>query len=204
MHTPTPPSFGRLPRAADAQLVTPAPEMKNVAPELIAEPTIIPPQLAFLRQTSLLTLGDPDGVPGPPSAGPGDGGSIGNGKGHGVGPGDGDGAGPGNRSGIGGGDPADGLPASASGSLIMPKPLYTPDPNYSEDARKARFQGVVTLQAVVRSDGSVDVLGVLRTPGFGLDQEAVRAVKQWRFKPGTRNGQPIDMRLSIEVNFRIL
>jgi TonB family protein len=86
----------------------------------------------------------------------------------------------------------------------MPVPVYTPDPNYSEDARKARFQGVVTLQTVVRADGSVDVVSVLRSPGYGLDQEAVRTVKQWRFKPGKRNGQPVDIQLSIEVNFRIL
>src|SRR6185436_5097825 len=77
MHTPTPPSFGRLPRGADKQLVPPAPETKIAAPELIAEPTIVAPQLAYLPQISLLPFGDPDGVPGPPSAGPGDGGGVG-------------------------------------------------------------------------------------------------------------------------------
>ena len=204
MRAPTPPSLGRLARGADKQLVPPAPETKAIAPELIAEPTIVATQLAYLPQISLLPLGDPDGVPGPPSPGPGAGGGIGPGNGHGVGPGDGPGAGPGKNGGSGGDSGNQSKGNSSSGSLTMPVPVYTPDPNYSEDARKARFQGVVTLQTVVRADGSVDVLSVLRSPGYGLDQEAVKTVKQWRFKPGKRNGQPVDIQLSIEVNFRIL
>ena len=202
MHTPTPPSLGRLPRAAEKQLVPPAPEVKNAAPELIAEPTIVAKLINF-PQISLLPLGDPEGVPGPPSPGPGSGGGVGTGNGHGDGGGDGPGAGPGKNGGIG----ADGdgpYTKGSVGGLTMPKPLYTPDPDYSEDARKARFQGVVTLQAVVRKDGSVDVVGVVHSPGYGLDQEAVKSVRQWRFRPGTRNGRPVDIQLSIEVNFRIL
>ena len=77
MRTPTPPSFGRPPRGADKQLVPPAPEVINMAPELIAEPTIVAPQLSNLPQISLLPLGDPEGIPGPPSAGPGSDGGIG-------------------------------------------------------------------------------------------------------------------------------
>src|SRR5689334_10038950 len=86
MRAPTTPSLGTLPRGADKQLVPPAPEVKVVAPELIAEPTVVAPQLEHLPQISLLQLGDPDGVPGPPSPGPGTGGGIGPGNGHGVGP----------------------------------------------------------------------------------------------------------------------
>ena len=202
LRTPTPASFGRLPRGADKQLTPPTPEVKNIAPELIAEPTIIAPQLASLPQISLLPIGDVDGIVGPPSAGRGSGGGIGDGKGHGDGPGNGDGAGPGNRTGIGGGDPGSG--GSSGGSLTMPVPIFRPDPAYSEDARKARFQGIVTLQTVIRKDGSVEVVRVVGSPGYGLDQEAIKAVRQWRFKPGTRNGQPADFSLSIEVSFRIL
>jgi protein TonB len=201
MHTATPPSLGRLPRGADKQLTPPAPEVKNLAPELIAEPTIVAPQLSNLPQISLLPLGDPEGIAGPPSAGSGSGGGIGTGNGHGVGPGDGAGAGPGDVAGTGGGGPKFG---GSSGSLIMPVPIYRPDPSYSEDARKARFQGTVTLRTIVRKDGSVEVVGVLGSPGYGLDQEAVKTVRQWRFKPGMRNGEPVDMPLAIEVNFRIL
>src|SRR5439155_24390309 len=87
------------------QLVPPAPEVKNMAPELIAEPTIVAPQLSNLPQISLLPLGDPEGIPGPPSAGPGWDGGIGTGKRHGVGPSDGASAGPGERAGTGGEKP---------------------------------------------------------------------------------------------------
>ncbi len=86
----------------------------------------------------------------------------------------------------------------------MPVPIYQPDPTYSEDARKARFQGPVLLDTIVHKDGSVEVVRVVLSPGYGLDQEAIKAVRQWRFRPGTRNGQPADFSLSIEVNFRIL
>jgi len=171
-----------------------------MAPELIAEPTIVAPQLSNLPQISLLPLGDPEGIPGPPSAGPGWDGGIGTGKRHGVGPSDGASAGPGERAGTGDRPDATG----STGSLTMPVPIYRPDPNYSEDARKARFQGTVTLQTIVRKDGSVEVVGVVRSPGYGLDQEAVKTVRQWRFRPGTQNGEPVDIRLAIEVNFRIL
>jgi periplasmic protein TonB len=202
MRTPMPASFGRPPRGADKQITPPTPEAKNMAPELIAEPTIVAPQLASLPQFSLLPIGDVEGIVGPPSAGRGSGGGIGDGKGHGDGPGDGDGAGPGNRWGAGGRDPGSG--GSSGGSLTMPVPIFRPDPAYSEDARKARFQGIVTLQTVIHKDGSVEVVRVVGSPGYGLDQEAIKAVRQWRFKPGTRNGQPTDFSLSIEVSFRIL
>src|SRR5436190_9845581 len=123
MRAPTPPSLGRLPRSADKQLVPPTPQTKIVAPELIAEPTIVAPQLAYLQQFSLLPLGDPDGVPGPPSPGPGTGGGTGTGSGHGDGPGDGPGAGPGNHGGSGDtGNPSKGK--GSSGSLTMPVPIY--------------------------------------------------------------------------------
>src|SRR5262249_28221245 len=156
-----PASFGRLPHGADKQLVPPAPEVINLAPELIAEPTIVTPQLAFLPQVSLLPLGDPEGVAGPPSPGPGSGGGIGDGDGHGVGGNKGPGAGPGDDGGSGpkGDKPS---PRGSGGGVTMPVPIHRPDPNYSEDARKARFQGIVTLQTVVRKDGSVDIVGVTR------------------------------------------
>src|SRR5438874_12932903 len=91
--TLTPPSKGELPRAADKQLTPPDPEPpKNPDPKLIVEPTVVAPQLAQLH-INLLNLGDPNGVPGPPSAGPGVGGGIGNGQGRGVGEGKGPGVG---------------------------------------------------------------------------------------------------------------
>src|SRR5262245_12532531 len=133
MKTPTPPSLGKLPRGADKQIVPPTPEVKNMQPELIAEPTIVAPQLANLPQVSILQLGDPEGIPGPPSAGPGSGGGIGTGTGRGVGSGSGPGAGPGTGGGTGGGVFRPG------GGVSAPEVISKVDPQYSEEARKARF-----------------------------------------------------------------
>jgi TonB family protein len=199
-HAPTPPSFGRLPKASTMQLVPPTPEVKNMAPVLVAEPTIIAPQLMNMPQmSSLLPLGDPDGVVGPPSAGPGSGGGIGTGKGGGVGSGNGPGVGPGSGGGIGGGV----YRLGSTGGITEPTIIYRVEPQYSEDARKARYQGTVTLEAIVHKDGTVEIIRVVRGVGFGLDENAQKALRQWKFKPAMLNGQPVDVSLNIEVNFNL-
>ena len=196
--TLTPPSLGRLPRATDKQIVPPDPEPpKNPDPKLIVEPTVVAPQLAQLPQINLLNLGDPNGIPGPPSAGPGVGGGIGTGQGRGVGEGKGPGVGPGEGGGNGGG------PFRVGGGVTPPTILSRVEPQYSEEARKARYQGTVVLESVVKKDGTVDILRVVRSLGFGLDENAIQALKQWRFKPGMRNGIPVDVALNIEVNFNL-
>ena len=196
--TLTPPSLGKLPRAADKQLVPPDPEPpKNPDPTLIIEPTVIAPQLANLPRINLLNLGDPNGVPGPPSAGPGVGGGIGTGQGRGVGEGKGPGVGPGEGGGTGGGV------FRVGGGVNPPTVLSRVELQYSEEARKARYQGTVVLEAIVRRDGTVDIQRVVRSLGFGLDENAIQALKQWRFKPGTKNGVAVDVSLNIEVNFNL-
>jgi TonB family protein len=195
---PLPASRGVLPRAADKQFVAPDPEPpKNLDPTLIVEPTIVAPQLAILRPLALLNIGDPDGIAGPPSSGPGTGGGIGDGDGRGVGDGKGPGAGPGEGGGCCGGE------YRVGGGVTAPSVLYRVDPEYSEEARQAQHQGTVVLQALVRRDGNVDVVNVVRSLGFGLDQNAIEALKHWRFRPATRNGQPIDFTLNVEVRFTI-
>ena len=195
--TLTPPSKGELPRAADKQLTPPDPEPpKNPDPKLIVEPTVVAPQLAQLH-INLLNLGDPNGVPGPPSAGPGVGGGIGNGQGRGVGEGKGPGVGPGEGGGAGGGV------FRVGGGVTPPTVIQRVEPQYSEEARKARYQGTVVLEAIVRRDGTVDIQRIVRSLGFGLDENAIQALKQWRFRPGMRNGVPVDVSLNIEVNFNL-
>ncbi|MBI4474054.1 MAG: energy transducer TonB [Acidobacteria bacterium] len=196
--TLTPPSLGRLPKAADKQFVPPDPEPpKNLDPTLIVEPTVIAPQLAQLPTINLLNIGDPNGVPGPPSAGPGIGGGIGTGVGRGIGEGKGPGVGPGEGGGTGGGV------FRVGGGVTPPTILQRVEPQYSEEARKARYQGTVVLEAVVRRDGTVDILRVVRSLGFGLDENAMQALRQWRFKPGMKNGVAVDVSLNIEVNFNL-
>jgi TonB family protein len=197
-HQPTPPSLGQLPRAADKQLVPPDPEPpKNPNPELVVDPTIVAPQLAQLRSVTLLNIGDPNGVVGPPSSGPGDDGGIGRGHRRGVGDGDGPGAGPGKNGGNGGG------PYRAGGSMIRPVLIYRVEPEYSEEARRAHYEGVVILEAIIRKDGIVDAINIVRKVGLGLDQNAIDAVKKWRFKPATQDGTPVDSSIRFEVSFNL-
>jgi protein TonB len=192
---PTPASLGRLPRLANRQLTPPTPKVTNPDPILVVEPTLVVPQLASLPSVKIANYGDPWGVPGPPSSGSGTGGGIGDGIGGGVGPGNGPGLGPGQGGGTGGGI------YRVGGGVRPPTVLFRVEPNYSEEARKANYQGTVLLSAIVRRDGRIEILRVLRGLGLGLDENAVAALRQWKFNPGTRNGEPVDVALNVEVNF---
>ena len=193
----TPASLGKLPRFSDRQLTPPTPKIVNLKPVLPVEPTVVVPQLAQLPPVNIAQLGDPLGIPGPPSSGPGTGGGIGTGTGGGVGPGKGAGVGPGEGGGTGGGL------FRVGGGVSAPTVVYRIEPNYSEDARRARYQGSVVLSAIVRKDGSIEILKVLRGLGLGLDENAVEALKKWKFRPGTRSGEPVDVALNIEINFAL-
>jgi protein TonB len=191
-------SLGVLPRGADKQFVPPDPEPpKNPDPKLIMEQTIVAPQLSLLRPLELLNIGDPNGIPGPPSSGPGFGGGIGTGTGRGDGKGDGPGAGDGSKGGC-----CDGV-FSIGGGVSSPTVVFRVEPQYSEEARRARYQGTVVLQTIVRKDGTVDIVNLVRSLGFGLDENAIRALKQWRFHPALKNGVPVDASLNIEVRFNL-
>ena len=89
------------------------------------------------------------------------------------------------------------------GGVTPPLVLQRVEPQYSEEARKARIQGTVVLEAIIRKDGSVDVMRIVKSLGYGLEENAIHALKQWRFKPGMRNGVPVDVALNIEVNFNL-
>jgi TonB family protein len=82
--------------------------------------------------------------------------------------------------------------------------VYQPMPQYTEAAKQARIQGRVILQARVRKNGSVDSFKVLRGLGYGLDEQAIITVaRDWRFEPGTSDGQPVDVEATIEISFRL-
>src|SRR5215831_531489 len=84
------------------------------------------------------------------------------------------------------------------GSVIAPTIAFKVDPQYSDQARKAGIQGTVVMQAVIEKDGSVQILRIIRGIGFGLDENAVEALRQWRFRPATRDGVPVRVALNIE------
>jgi TonB family protein len=192
-----PASKGKLPRPSDKQLTPPTPKIVNLDPVLSVEPTVIVPQLNSFPDINIANYGDPLGIPGPPSSGPGTGGGIGTGTGGGVGSGKGGGVGPGEGGGIGGGV------FRVGGGVSAPSIVYRVEPTYSEEARKAKYQGVVVLSAIVRKDGTIEILKVVRGLGLGLDENAIQALKQWKFRPGMKNGVPVDVALNIEVNFSL-
>jgi periplasmic protein TonB len=208
---PDPPAAGRMPETTRVQMVAPDPE--NPKPLMPAEDLLT--QIASVQmpidipQDQMLSIGD---VFAPPnhnmSSGSGSGGGIGTGTGTGVGSGKGPGVGPGEGGGMGGG--RGGGIGSGVGPYVVgngvkpPVPVYQPLPAYTEEARKARAEGVVSIQAIVRKDGTVDSFKVIRGLGFGLDESAINTIAtKWRFKPGTLNGVAVDVQANIEVSFRL-
>lgn len=196
--TPTPPSKGALPKFTWQQLAPPSETVNIPKPELPVTPTLAGPPQMKLPQVAMNNLGDPTAIPGPPSNGPGTGGGIGTGSGGGIGSGSGGGLGPGSGGGTGGGVFAVG------GNVSAPIPIYDPQPEYSERAREAKYQGTDVLSIIVEPDGSVNPeVEIVKPLGLGLDDEAVKTVRTWKFKPAMRNGSPVAVRVDIEVTFRL-
>lgn len=194
-----PASKGRLPRIAPRQFTPPAAILHSTEPKLPIEPTLVMSADVRLPQVDVLALGDPWGKNGPPSNGTGKGGSIGDGEGTGVGPGKGHGVGPGE-----GGDTGGYGLHGFTGASTAPVVVYQVEPEFSEEARKAKLQGVVMLYAEVDTNGRLRNIRVTRGLGLGLEEKAIEAVKQWRFRPGYRDGKPVVAGAAIEVNFHLL
>jgi len=192
-------SQGRLPKQSMQQFTPPMVVVRNEAPKLPMEPTIVIPPQVHIAQPDLPNLGDPlSHMPASvPSNGTGSGGGIGSGSGGGVGSGSGPGFGPGHGGGTGGGA------FRVGGGVSAPKAIYSPDPEYSEEARKAKFQGTCVLWLVVGPDGRPRDIRVQRTLGLGLDEKAIEAVKTWRFDPAMKDGKPVAVQINVEVSFRL-
>lgn len=186
---------GALPKQAREQFTPPAVVIRNNDPKLPVDPTVVAPPIQVANMNN---LGDPlSGVLGPPSNGTGSGGGIGSGSGGGVGSGRGPGVGPGWGGGVGGG------PYRVGGGVSAPRILFAPDPDYSEEARKAKYQGTVVLWVVVGPEGRPRDIRVQRSLGLGLDEKAMEAVKSWKFEPARKDGQPVAVQINVEVNFRL-
>ncbi|MBZ2180938.1 MAG: energy transducer TonB [Acidobacteriota bacterium] len=195
---PLPPTKGKLPKIAPKQYVPPTAEPMQNQPKLVMEPTIVLQQDAPIPQVALTNIGDPFAMGRIPSNGPGSAGGIGSGKGGGVGSGSGAGVGPGSGGGMGGGV------YRIGGGVSAPALLSKVEPEYSEEARKAKFQGTVVLYVVVDEKGQPQQLRVVRPLGLGLDEKAIEAVQKWRFRPGFKDGRPVPVAATVEVNFRLL
>jgi len=133
------------------------------------------------------------------STGTGTDGGGGSGKGGGIGPGDGNGLGPGTGGGTGGGY------YQVGNGVESPQLVRQVRPAYTAEAMRAKVQGVVVVQCVVMQDGTVGEAHVIKSLDsvFGLDQEAVKAARQWKFIPGRRFGQPVNVQISIELTFTL-
>jgi periplasmic protein TonB len=196
--SPTPASKGAVPKFTKTQLAPPMAVIPNPKPQLPVPPSLLgPPELKLPQMSANMPWGDPQGVIGPASNGPGFGGGIGSGEGGGIGSGKGGGLGPGEGGGVGGGV------YSVGGGVSEPIPIYKPDPAYSEEARKAKYQGTVVLWIVVDATGNVTDCRVVKPLGLGLDEKAVETVRTWKFKPAQRNGTPVPVRVMVEVSFRL-
>ncbi len=188
-HDLAPVSKGRLPDLAQKQLTAPkAPPTE--APKLAVLPTVVVQPDLKLATNDMPNLGAPNsslkGI------------SLGNGTGTGIGSGNGSGIGPGSGSNTGGGV------THIGGGVSKPVVLYQVEPEFSEEARKAKFSGNVEVYLYVDADGKPSHIRVVRGVGMGLDEKAVEAVRQYRFKPAMKDGKPIQVDLYVEVNFQIL
>jgi TonB family protein len=188
-------SMGFAPRASCEQLTPPVVVRNNLQPRLVARPTVIaPPEIDFPHTRQ---IGDPLSALTVLSNGPGLGNGIGGSTGGGVGGEGGDGRGPSSGGGCCGG-----IYAVGNG-VSMPRAIYSPEPEFSDEARKSKYQGEVILTAVIGADGRPRNLAVVRSLGMGLDEKAMETVTTWRFEPARMGGRPVAVRMSIIVIFHL-
>jgi protein TonB len=195
--SPDPPKAAEL--KGEQKITVPAvkPPEPTPTPQPEAPPPLIEPQLTLPAQQMAAATAIEPGLIGPPSTTPSD--SRGSGTGSGVGPGRGSGLGPGSGGGTGGGTYRPG------NGVSLPVVLKEVKPQYTADAMRAKVQGTVLLECVVLPDGTVGPVEVVRSldSSFGLDQEAVKAAKLWRFRPGSRFGEPVAVLVTIELTFTL-
>ena len=184
----TPVTKGNLPKFAIQQINPPkAPPLEQ--PRIHIDPTVdVQPDLHMTR-TDLPNLG----MPNSPLAGT----SLGNGRGTGIGSGIGGGVGPGSGGNMGGSI------RRIGGGVSAPVVLFAPEPEFSEEARRAKVSGNVLVALQVDAQGRPTHVRILRGIGLGLDQKAIDAVSQYKFKPALENGRPVPVEMNVEVNFQI-
>jgi periplasmic protein TonB len=187
-HDLAPVTQGHLPKLAQQQIVPPkAPP--TIPPKLAVEPTVVVQPDLKMATNNMPNIGMPtSGLKGF---------SMGNGNGTGLGSGNGNGIGPGSGGNTGGGA------YNIGGGVKPPSVLVQVDPEFSEEARKAKFSGNVEVALIVDENGNPSHVHVVRPIGMGLDEKAVEAVQQYKFKPGTKDGKPVKVNLYIDVDFKI-
>ena len=187
-HDLAPVTQGHLPKLAQQQIVPPkAPP--TIPPKLAVEPSVVVQPDLKMADNKMPDMGSPTSNL--------KGFSMGNGSGGGLGSGNGNGIGPGSGGNTGGGV------YHVGGGVAAPKLIYQVDPEFSEEARKAKFSGNVEVYLIVDEDGKPTHIRVARGVGMGLDEKAIEAVRQYKFKPATQNGKPVKVDIYVDVNFQI-
>jgi len=190
-HTLTPTSKGKLPKFQWTQFTPPQAKIVNPNPKLAMDPSLLGPPDLKVASPNMANFGDPLAKNVTDSLGNGDGTGIGSGSGGGLGPGEGGGTGGGMfRAGVNG--------------VGSPQCIYCPQPEYSDEARKAKYQGTVLLDVTVTTDGRVINPIVIKGPGLGLEEKALAQVRNWKMRPSVGpNGKPVNCRVQIEVTFHL-
>jgi periplasmic protein TonB len=192
-HDPVPASHGNIPRASlDPQLAPPTVILPKEPPKLPVEETVnVVPDIKLPQGGQ---IGDPLSTFSQMlSNGPGGPGGIGTGCCDGIGSSTG--------PHVGNGPPGI-FPAGKMG-VTTPQVIFSPEPSFSDEARKAKAQGIVLLLLVVGKDGHPYNIRVGQSLGMGLDEKAIEAVNRWRFRPATLNGQPVATQIAVQVDFRL-
>ncbi len=190
-------SKGRIPKL-DTKQITPPQIIRNDHPKLAVEPTIIMPKNIPLPQVDMPNLGMPTSNQVQlASNGTGAHGGMGSGSSGGLGSGTGGGYGPGSGGGTGGGV------YHVGGGVSAPSVISAVDPEYSDEARRAKYTGIVVVSLIVDTQGNPQHVSVVRRLGMGLDEKAVEAVRQYKFKPAMFQGHAVPVEVNIEVNFQI-
>jgi periplasmic protein TonB len=199
-HEQLPASKGQLPKFSSQQ-ITPPQIIRNPHAALQVEPTLIGPENLRIPSPNMDRWGDPLAKMVNDSNGPGSGGGMGSGSGGGIGSGNGGGLGPGSGGGTGGG-----AYRAGDGGIGMPVCVYCPRPDYSDEARKSKYQGDVWLEVLVLENGrpSANDIHVTKGLGMGLDEKAIEAVRTWQFKPLIGpNGKAIKVIATVQVQFQL-
>jgi TonB family protein len=190
-------SKGKLPKFAMEQITPPTVVLRNEHPKLPVEATIVIPPEVNLASNNMPNIGDPMSGAVLPSNGTGSGSGIGSGTGGGIGSGHGPGFGPGEGGGTGGGV------FHVGGGVSAPRVIFQPDVEFSDEARKAKYQGTCVLALVVGPDGRPRDIRVTSSLGMGLDEKAMEAARKYRFEPAMKDGHPVAVEIGLEVDFHL-
>jgi periplasmic protein TonB len=191
------PSKGRLPQMAKTQ-VAPPQLLVIDHPKLAVQPTVAMPQPVNIPDTKMPNMGVPQSTQiALASQGLGSGSGFGQGSGGGIGSGSGGGVGMGSGGGYGGGV------MSVGGGVSAPQVIHSVDPEFTDQARQAKYQGAVSIRLIVDRQGNPQDVQVIRHLGMGLDEKAIEAVRQYKFSPAMYQGHAVAVQMVINVNFHL-